>query len=284
MNRRILKVQRPILRYHGGKFLLADWIISHFPEHEVYTETFGGAGSVLLKKNRTYAEVYNDLDGEVVNLFRIVRDRGDELREKISLTPFSRDEFVKSFRLVKNPLERARRTVIRSFMGFGSGISFKSTGFRANSNRSGTIPARDWCNLPDAYTAIIERLKGVIVENRDWHQVALQHDSAKTLHFFDPPYVLDTRFMGQKTSIYKYEMSDGQHEDFCSKLISLKGMSIISAYDNDIYNDLLPDFRKVHCKAYADGAKERVETLFISPNTPKKQSSIFDLIREDIAS
>ena len=81
------KVTRPLVRYHGGKFLLAPWIIQHFPAHRVYVEPFGGGGSVLLRKKRSYAEVYNDLDGEMVNLFKVVRDQGDELTRRIRLTP-----------------------------------------------------------------------------------------------------------------------------------------------------------------------------------------------------
>ena len=85
---------RPLLRYHGGKWLLAPWIISHFPAHRVYVEPFGGAASVLIRKERSYAEVYNDLDSEVVNLFRVLRAQPDDLVHAIELTPFARDEFV----------------------------------------------------------------------------------------------------------------------------------------------------------------------------------------------
>lgn len=135
--------RRPILRYHGGKWLLAEWIISNFPPHRVYVEPFGGAASVLLQKRRTYAEIYNDLDGEVVNLFRVVRDDGLRLRQMLELTPFARDEFKLSYETSDDPIEQARRTVVRSFMGFGSNSHNKLTGFRSNSNRSGTTPAHD---------------------------------------------------------------------------------------------------------------------------------------------
>lgn len=88
---------RPIVRYFGGKWKLAPWIIQHLPQHRVYVEPFGGGGSVLLRKPRSYAEVYNDLDGEIVNLFLIARDHGQELQQKLELTPFARDEFNGSF-------------------------------------------------------------------------------------------------------------------------------------------------------------------------------------------
>jgi len=112
---------RPLLRYHGGKWILAPWIIKHFPSnHRVYCEPFGGAASVLLQKRPCYAEIYNDLDSEVVNLFCIVRDRGSELREALRYTPFSRIEFELSYETTDDEFERARRMVVRSFMGFGT--------------------------------------------------------------------------------------------------------------------------------------------------------------------
>lgn len=174
---------RPILRYHGGKWILAPWIISHFPEHRVYTETFGGAASVLLRKQRSYGEIYNDLDGEIVNLFRVVRSNGEALRVVLELTPFSRTEFAESYEKTDDPLEKARRTVTRSFMGFGSNIHNKTTGFRSNSNRSGTTPAHDWKNYPLCLGAIIERLRGVCIEKRDAAEIMLAHDEDTTLHY-----------------------------------------------------------------------------------------------------
>lgn len=264
----IYSIKRPLLRYHGGKFMLADWIISYFPKHKCYVEPFGGAASVLLKKQRSYAEVYNDLDGEIVNLFRVVRDHGNELKEMLQNTPFSRDEFVLSYENSNNQIEQARRTVVRSFMGFGSAsVSGRKSGFRSNSNRSGTTPAHDWMNLPDALDNIIKRLRGVVIENKNAIDVMFQHDNYSTLHYVDPPYVLGTRYRGEKTACYNFEMSDADHANLLSKIFSLKGMVIISGYENDIYNDLLQNWKKVQRKAFADGAKTRTEILWISPNT-----------------
>jgi len=111
------------MRYHGGKWRIAPWIISHFPPHRVYVESFGGAASVLLRKARSYAEVYNDADGEIVNLFRVLRDntQAESLRRAVELTPYSREEFIESYKSTQDPIEQARRTLLRAFAGFCSG-------------------------------------------------------------------------------------------------------------------------------------------------------------------
>ena len=116
----MVAVSRPILRYHGGKWNLAPWIIRHFPSHRIYGEWYGGAGSVLLQKSRCYSEIYNDLDGEIVNVFRVFRNpaQGRELQRLLQRTPFSREEFEDTYHLsCPDPVEGARRTIIRSFMG-----------------------------------------------------------------------------------------------------------------------------------------------------------------------
>lgn len=257
------RTTRPIMRYHGGKWKLAPWIISHFREHKVYVEPFGGAASVLIRKPRAYAEIYNELDGEIVNLFTVTRNHGPELKRVLELTPFSRVEFVGSYEASCDPVEQARRTVIRSFMGFGSNSHNRKTGFRANSNRSGTTPAHDWKNYPDALVKIIERLRGVCIENRDAISVMDAHDGPQTLHYVDPPYVATTRDAGDD---YRHEMGDVDHKKLSEFLHTLKGGVVLSGYHSPLYDSLFADWFRVERKAFADGARARVEVLWMNYN------------------
>jgi DNA adenine methylase len=261
---------RPVLRWHGGKWKLAPWIISHFPPHRIYAEPFGGGGSVLMRKDRAYAEVWNDLDKDVVNLFRVLRsERAFELKEKLRLTPFARDEFQEAYEPAENDVERAQRLVIRSFMGFGSDgcNEARPTGFRANSNRSGTTPSHDWVNDAPALDAIIARLAGVIIENRDALEVMAQHDSSGTLHYCDPPYVHETRKPSRNSlgKNYTHEMSNKDHARLLGFLKKLKGMVILSGYPHPLYDSALDGWKRVERAALADGARARVEVLWINP-------------------
>ena len=257
-----MNVTRPILRWHGGKWMLAPWIISHFPAHRVYVEPFGGAASVLLRKKPSYAEVYNDLDDEVVNLFSVLRsDQADDLAELLRLTPFASTEFFTAYDAAEDPLERARRTVVRAFMGFGSNAVHRKSGFRSNSNRSGTTPARDWVNYPDALSATIERLRGVVILHRDAKEVMAAHDGPDTLHYVDPPYVADTRDGGTD---YAHELTDQDHEELLGFLRTLKGKVILSGYPHGTYDQALAGWRRIERKALADGARERTEVLWMN--------------------
>lgn len=263
-------VSRPVLRYHGGKFLLAPFIISYFPAHRIYVEPYGGAASVLLQKPRSYAEVYNDLDGEIVNVFRVLRDpaQARELSRLLRLTPFARSEFELSYITADDPIERARRTVARSFMGFGSAShnSNHATGFRANSNRSGTTPAHDWAHYPDCLPEIVARLTGVVIEHRPAVEVILQHDSFQTLHYVDPPYVHSVRKERQANN-YRFEMTDDDHRELASVLRSVSGMVVLSGYACGLYDELYHDWQRIDKETYADGAEKRIESLWLSPHT-----------------
>jgi len=266
-------VTRPIVRYHGGKWMLAPWIISLLPPHRVYVEPFGGGASVLLRKPRSYAEVYNDLDGEIVNLFRIARDHGDELREKLEVTPFAREEFELSYEPSSDPIEQARRTVFRAFAGFGSAaVNGKATGFRNNSNRSGTTPAHDWANYPHkGLTPIIKRLQGVVIEHKDAFELFPIFDSPDTLFYVDPPYVHDTRARGNPycdKGQYRHEMTDTDHERLAAVLHDLKGSVVLSGYRCDLYDRLYSDWHRIDKASHADSARDRTESVWLRTETP----------------
>jgi DNA adenine methylase len=141
-------VTRPALRYHGGKFKLAPWIISHFPEHGCYVEPYGSAASVLLRKPRTKVEIWNDLDGRLVNLFRILRGpRAVELIAALQLTPYARAEYDLSWEPADDPVENARRLIVRSFMGI-SPVALGRPRYKSFRVCRSNDHTNEWTNYP----------------------------------------------------------------------------------------------------------------------------------------
>jgi DNA adenine methylase len=219
------KIRRPVLRYHGGKFRLAPMLLTILPEHRVYTEAFGGGASVLMQKPRCQTEIYNDLDGEVVNVFRVLQhpQKAARLEKLLRVTPYARQEFLLSYRPIRSEVERARRTIIRSFMGFGSdaigrmnarGSSIMKTGFRWKSIRSGSGPASDWMHYPMHMAAFTARLQGVVIEQSDALTVIEKMDSTNALHYVDPPYPMSTLKKKGNSSVdhrYRHTYTDAQH-------------------------------------------------------------------------
>lgn len=236
-----MTVTAPAIRYHGSKFRLAAWVMKFFPPHKVYVEPYGGAAGVLLQKSRSYSEVYNDLDGEIVNFFTVLRD--PELRstliEKLELTPFARDEFERAWQKHSDPVEQARRTAIRAHMGFGSGGATKgSTGFRIDCHRAYGTAMHLWAEYPPAIESAGRRFAGVLIENRPAAQVIENHDSIETLFFLDPPYMLETR-NAKKDGVYRYEMSIDDRVELLTRARNIKGMAIVCGYDHALYHDHL---------------------------------------------
>ncbi|WP_025094583.1 DNA adenine methylase [Acinetobacter soli] len=265
-------MNHPLIRYHGGKFRLAPWVISHFPKHTCYTESFGGAAGVLLQKPRAYAEVYNDLDGEVVNLFSVLRNEDDrnKLIELLVFTPYSRIDFEEAWEPCDNPIEKARRLIIRAQMGFGSaGASKGITGFRIDTKRAYGTAQSLWVTYPNHLADVGQRLSGVLIENRTAIQILRDHDGAETLHYVDPPYVHDTRYSGAKTGrVYRHEMTDQDHEELLKVLLDLDGKVIVSGYPSELYNDYLGQWKRVDTSARISsgrGTDIRKECLWISP-------------------
>lgn len=271
-----MKMNHPLIRYHGGKFRLADWIISHFPKHETYVEPFGGGASVLLSKTPSRMGVYNDLDSDIVNFFEILRDQqlAEELAQQIELTPYSRVEFLNARDETSDRIERARRLVVRAQMGFGSaGATRAKTGFRLDTARSGSDIVTIWQRQPEIIIQAAARLKKVLIENRDAIKVIQDHDREDTLFFIDPPYVHETRTIGDRA--YRHEMTNADHEQLINVLNSCKGKIILCGYDHPIYEAL--NWKKVIKSVAAagqSGSVLREEILWINPQA-EKQGDLF---------
>lgn len=262
---------RPALRYHGSKFRLASWVMKHFPPHTCYVEPFGGAAGVLIQKPRAYAEVYNDLDGDVVNFFRVLRDPDlcAELQRQIVLTPYARAEFDLAWEPAADPVERARRLSIRAQMGFGSAGATKGvTGFRIDTKRAYGTAKHLWLEYPDAIRAVGERMSGVLIENRTAIEVMSAHDAPDTLHFVDPPYVLSTRVLqGSGRGCYRHEMTDDDHTELLDALRGLRGMVVVTGYDNDLYRNRLRGWKSSSTSARISagrGTALRTEVLWMN--------------------
>lgn len=258
---------RPALRYYGGKWNLAPWIISHFPPHKNYVEPCGGAASVLLQKPRSPLETYNDLDGNVVNFFRVLRDRSDELIGKIRLTPWSRVEHQLCLQIEGDELERARRYFVMIWQSL-NGASDNDTNYwrcvydYTGRQRSAAMDGVDIEHLVE----VSRRFTGVQIEHMDALELIQKYDNQDALIYFDPPYVTHTRVKGRR---YRYEWTNKQHKDAADVLMQSTGSVIVSGYYCDIYRDLYErrGWIRQDKSSQTNGGKSRIESIWLSPRT-----------------
>ena len=276
-----MTITAPVIRYHGAKFRLAPWVLQHFPPHTCYVESFGGAAGVLMQKPRSYAEVYNDLDGDIVNLFRVLQDPTTRagLTELLVFTPYSREEFELSWEPSTGAIERARRTIIRAQMGFGSASATKGvTGFRIDTKRQYGTAQSLWATYPEQLAEVGQRLSGVLIENRPAIEVIKAHDGPQTLHYVDPPYVHDTRYKGASSGrYYRHEMDDPDHRELIGALFELDGMVVLSGYPSELYAELLPGWTNYSTSARISagrGTANRTECIWLNPACMQQVSQI----------
>lgn len=228
-----------VLKYPGSKGQIAKWIIAHFPYHVGYCEAYFGSGRVFLKKSRSRVETINDLDGNVTNLFKMIRDYPEELARLIRFTPWSRLEYENSYQFNENDsdIEKARKFLVRSWMAIG----FKSsdvTGWKNNvKDINGNISQWSY-GLPNNILKITDRLQSdgkniVQIETRPAIEVIQRHFQKTVLIYADPPYPLSTR----SNRIYKYEMTDDDHIELIETLNNHPGPALVSSYACKLYDD-----------------------------------------------
>jgi len=222
-----------ILNYPGSKWDLANRIIGIMPPHQAYCEPFFGSGAVFFNKQVCRVETINDIDGRLMNMFKQVRDYGDELARLLHLTPYARGEYDLSFNRSDDPLEDARRMFVRCWMAIGGKTAGKS-GWRRNVKANGSYNTRDWDMLPVQFDEVIVRLKHVQIETKPAITLIRELDK-HTLLYIDPPYLRSTR-----TSYhYAYEMNEADHIELLQTLVGYKGAVILSGYESDLYNEYL---------------------------------------------
>jgi DNA adenine methylase len=259
--------------WYGGKFAHLDWLLPLLPYTPWYCEPFGGSAAVLLNRRPSPVETYNDLDGEVVNFFRMLRQHKDALVEAIGLTPFSREEFEIACRPVSNDvsnLERARRFFVRARQVRTGLAQTASLGRWANckaTSRAGMsgVVSR-WLGSVEQLPETAERLLRVQIENRPALEVIDLYDASETLFYCDPPYPHRTR---GDAKAYGYEMSDAEHTELAKRLGRAKGKAAVSGYRCDLYDAL---YKGWYChesppKQCHSIKKERQEILWTNYKT-----------------
>ena len=252
------KALRPPIKIHGGKRYLASRIIELFPEHETYVEPFGGAASVLLNKPPAPVEVYNDLDQRLTRLFWVLREKGDEFRRLLSLTPYSEVEFEDAVEQSYDPVEQARRDFVRWCQSIGGrGDAFSYTLHRVRRGMADVVSGY-LSMIDEQLPAIIERLRTVQIVNRPAVDVIKAWDSPTTLCYCDPPYVFETRHENSR-DVYGHEMTDADHRELADTLKACESKVILSGYPSPIYEELYAGWRTVtfDLANHAAGGKEK---------------------------
>lgn len=263
--------RRPVVRYQGAKNRIAPWIISFFPDHKIYCEPFGGSAGVLMQKKRSATEVYNDLSSELFTIFKVLRDKekAEELKRLLYLTPWSLEEYLEAHEHEENEtdIERARKGIVRSFMGSGVGSLHRShCGFLAKIDNESFVcnQSAAWQTYREAIPDFTERLQGVIIDNRDAMRVIEVYDRHETLFYVDPPYVLDTWRKTDK-KCYATIMDNEAHKRLLKLLKEVKGCVILSGYDSDEYNESLKGWIKQKKTTLNQLNQYRSECIWISP-------------------
>ncbi len=272
--------------WYGGKFSHLDWLLPLLPEATHYCEPFGGSAAVLLNRVPAPVETYNDIDGEVVHFFKVLRDHSEELIRAIGLTPFSREELRIA---VEEPIdsaseiERARRFFVRARQVRTGLAQTASSGRWAHcklTSRAGMAGAVSrWLGSVEGLSEIVQRLLRVQIENEPAISVIRRYDSEETLFYCDPPYPHDSR---SDKSAYRYEMSNAEHRELAEVLRNVKGKVALSGYDSPLMNEMYGDWNRIEArpkKAHSTNTRsdntmqDRVEVLWVNYEVPQQLSS-----------
>ncbi|QNB48276.1 DNA adenine methylase [Thermanaerosceptrum fracticalcis] len=245
------------MRYPGAKWRLARWIIEQMPSHKVYLEPYFGSGAVLFNKEPQGVEIINDIDGDVVNLFRVMREKPRELAMLVELTPWARDEYENSYFKTGDSLEDARRFLVRCWQAYATRTKYK-TGWRHTSYGKSSYMPDLWASIPERIIQVARRLKTVQIENMDAVDLIEKHNHQSVLIYADPPYTLDTR----NKLLYAHDMDLKGHEKLLDVLLRHKGPVMLSSYENELYNQKLVGWFKKKITTVAEKGQKKEEVIW----------------------
>jgi len=257
---------------------MAKWIIDHMPPHTTYLEPFFGSGAVLFNKPRGPLETVNDLDGDVVNLFRMIREHPEKLANLVRWTPYSREEYYNSYQTngggELDSMERARRFLVRCWMAIGAKTSDR-TGWKNVRRAIDPHPPEQWKDVPRKILVAAERLELVQIENQPAVQVIQRYNLREVLIYCDPPYILSTR----NNRMYRHEMTEADHLELLEVLDVHPGPVLLSGYAHPMYNERLRHWHRETRIVQAEQGKPRTEVLWINPvaadRIKQRQMSLF---------
>jgi DNA adenine methylase len=256
-----------LLKWPGSKLMLADWIISHFPDNYkemTYFEGFFGSGSVFFRKERSVVETINDMDSDIFNLFLQIRENKDTLIYYIKNTPWSRDEYKLSFLPADNNVEKARRFLVKMWFSIGGHCRNSSVTMSMNikgHNGNHTAFVTDLPSIIESCCNRLLNIKGseVQIENRNALDLISKYNRSNVLMYLDPPYLPSTR---RRKKIYNHEMSASDHKILLELVTHSNAMIIISGYENDLYDVYLSDWKTDRKIAIDEGGNRRIECIW----------------------
>jgi len=254
---------------------MAQFIIAHFPsgyEKMVYLEPFAGSAAVFFNKKPGAVETINDMDSNIVNLFRVLREQPDELKRALELTPYSREEYDRSFNPCEEPLEKARRFMVRTTQAIGAKMDGKC-GWRNHKQMKIGGTACKWAGITETIDAVAARLRGdtthlVQIEHMDALRLIKRYDYEDVLMYIDPPYILSTRKSGR---LYHHEMDDEGHIELLNIVKKSRAKIVISSYDNELYNKCLNGWKSDYTMCQTTSTKKAEEKIWMNYEPPAQQ-------------
>lgn len=303
----------PPLKWHGGKHYLAKRIVALMPPHLHYVEPYFGGGSVLLARDpdrdwliddarklkhgdkvpaglRGCSEVVNDIDGELMNFWDCLKHRGafKHMVYALSVTPFSQYEFSDAMRILRTkhpepeftPVDRAMAFFVCCRQSLAGRMKDFAPLSKTRTRRGMNEQASAWLSAIEGLPAVHERLKGVAILNKDALDVIRQQDGGKTLFYFDPPYLKETRTAKE---VYRHEMTLWEHRQLCELLARIEGKFLLSGYRHELYDNFSEkhgwhrvDFDLPNNAAGGDKKRRMIECVWMNYEAPTTEDAEAD--------